>query len=407
MANLKVKTPNDIELEAAAEVAAAAFPNLSLEHWQESFNTVDKLFGRQFIFVTEYEGKIVSSMLCTPSPIYVEGRLIPHSAAGGVGTLPEYRNIGAAGAMLAECCRTLRREGIAASSLWPFSYEYYRKFGWEVGGEVRTYDLPSKVAAGIGNPNNARPAAPDDYVPITEVFESHMKDYNCLTDRSDEWWLKILKIDKRLRWADEPGDGTVVYESDRGLEGYAVYELRQTENGCKCVVVREIMFNEASQRRDMLALLATIDPEALIRLNAPLEDTLLQEIPNPRLVLGKVEPSFQFRVFDPVKAITLLKCDQGISGRVSFSISDPVFKEGFEFGVEVDNGKINTCKFDSDITLRMDIQTFARLFSGYTFASQALQLGQIDVPSNASNTICLADEIFGQQQPYRTWLEIG
>lgn len=407
MSNLTVKNPTDIELERAAEVAAIAFPNLSLEHWQESFHTVDEMFGRQFILVVETDGKIVSSMLCTPGPIYVQNQLISHSAAGGVGTLPEYRKIGCASVMMTECARILRREGIIASSLWPFSYPYYRKFGWEVGAEMRAYSSTSKAFLELGDINNARGADSVDYIQITEIYDQIAARYNCLTERSDEWWTRILKIGDCLKWTSEPGRGTIVHVSDDEVDGYAVYDIVQNEEKLK-IDVKEIFYNEPAHRRDMLALLSTIDPEAELTFYAPAEDTFLQELPDPRKVQASMVPSFQFRIFDPIAALTLLKTHDCVSGRVSFSISDPVFEEGFEFGIEVDGGIIGECDFDSNQALSMDIQTFARLYSGYSDLLSASHMGKIEIPIKArESSVRIAKEIFGNKQPYRTWLEPG
>lgn len=409
MPDLIVKHPTDLEIERAAEVATTAFPHLPLEYWQNSFHTIADMYGKQFILVVETDGKIVASMLCTPAPVYVQGKLVPHSAAGGVGTLPEYRKIGAASAMMKECVRTLRREGIAASSLWPFSYPYYRKFGWEIGSEVRAYSVPSSVAAELGNASNARGATPEDFIQITELYDSFAPHYNCLTERSDEWWARIIKIGEYLKWTTELGNGMVVHVTDNEIDGYAAYSVLQKEDR-QYVFAREILFSEYEHRQDMLALLATINPEGNVNFDAPLDDVFLQELPDPRVIQAKVEASFQFRVIDPVKAVTSIMTSDYLPCRISFSISDPVFEEGFEFGVEIEGGRITKCDFDPHNALKMDIRTFARLYSGYLDTHTALSMGRITPPAGeieAIEAIDAAAEIFGHRHPYRSWLEPG
>lgn len=90
------RNPSPGEVERAAEVASLAFPNLSLEHWQESFGTVAAMFCERFILVAELDGVIVSTLLCCPAPVVVRGSEVTHSSVGAVATLPECRRQGCA-----------------------------------------------------------------------------------------------------------------------------------------------------------------------------------------------------------------------------------------------------------------------------------------------------------------------
>ena len=150
-------------------MAWTAFGVLNREHWLESFQKTAEMFGSQFIVVVEMDGQIVSSLLCHPAPVYVAEMPVSHSSVGAVGTLPEYRNKGCAAAMMRECVKVLKAQDICLSSLWPFSFPYYRRFGWEVGAEGRTYSAKGGFFSGIGNPGAARQAGLDDFE--TMAFE--------------------------------------------------------------------------------------------------------------------------------------------------------------------------------------------------------------------------------------------
>ena len=406
MSQITVRNPTLGEVDKAAEIAWKAFDTPESDSWLEKFRGIAEVFGTRFILVVELDGQIVSSLMCTPGPIYVGGQSVSHSAVGAVGTLMDYRNMGLAGAMMTECVKLLRAEGLYTSSLWPFSYEYYRKFGWEVGSEVRNYCIDAKTCAGLGDASKTRGANLDDLPAIKAVYEDCAPNHNCLTQRSDEWWAYLAKMAIRLELAAEPGKGTVVHLTGGAVDGYAFYEFRIKEDK-PTVDVAELMFRHPEHRRDMLAFLAGLVPDGRVGFDAPACDLFMHEIPNPRLVRATTVPSFQFRVIDPEQAILSLRADESVSGRLSFSISDPVLEEGFHFGVEIGNGRISLGKYDAGRAMEMPVQTLAKLYSGYLKPADALKLGLVRIPGDAAPILMLASRVFSPLPPYRSWLEPG
>lgn len=393
-----VRNPTAGEVERAIEVASIAFPNLTREQWVESFSMIAEVFGTRFILIVEDEGMIVSTLVCQPRPVYIFGSPVAHASTGAVATVPEARCRGCAGAMMAECVRLLREEGVWLSSLWPFSYAYYRKFRWEIGAETRGYSAPAKVFSELGDASNARPAVEADLPRVKAVYDDWAKSCNCLTQRNDVWWERVIPI----RLLAEPN--LIVHETDGRLDGYAAYKIDSEK---KSICIQEIAFSDASHRRDMLAFLGATEPEGTMSFDAPADDLFLQEIPNPRLIDASVTPSFQFRVTDPPRAMEALAVDESVSGRLSFAISDPVFEEGWRFGIEVEDGTVSLTKPDPRRALQMDVMTFARLYSGYLTAFDAWELGKLEVGNDAMEALLTACDIFSPLTPYRSALEPG
>ena len=403
-----VRNPTKLEVERATEVASIAFPNLTLEHWTGSFNMVAEVFGTRFILVVEDEGKIVSTLLCQPMPVYINGSPVPHASTGAVATIPESRCKGCAGAMMAESVRLLASEGVCLSSLWPFSYPYYRKFGWEIASEARNYRGAGKDFVSFGDAGNARGAVEGDFAQIKAVFDDWAQDYNCLTQRSDKWWDRVVQIKEPLKMVTEPGDerGFVVHVTGDRIDGYAAYKVGG-DNENRSVDVSEIAFREAEHRRDMLALLGSIVPEGKVGFGAPMDDLFLQELANPRLIDTSVSAAFQLRVIDPKRAMECLELDEDVSGRISLSLTDPVIKQGWEFGVQAEGGAVSVTKPNPKCRLEMDVQTFARLYCGYLTPFDAWELGKVKVSGDAMEMLLTACELFSTLTPYRTHLEPG
>lgn len=403
-----VRNPTATEVERAVEVAGIAFSDVTHEQLYTSFNMIAEVFGRRFILVVEDEGQIVSTLVCQPTPVYINGGLVPHASTGAVATIPEARNKGCAGAMMTECVRILRDENVYLSSLWPFSFAYYRKFGWEIGAEVLSYGAAGKVFAELGDAGKSRGAQAGDFEQLKLVYDDWAQNYNCLTKRSDQWWNRVLNFNEPLRMVTEPGEdrGVIVHKSKGGIDGYLTYRVTGDAE-TKAISVTEIAFTNPQDRRDMLALAGSIVGDGNVTFGAPMGDLFLQEVPNPRLFNTNVHASFQFRVIDPRAAMEVLTLDDDVSGKVTFSISDPVFKHGWEFGVAVEDGEVAIVKPDPKRKLEMDVQTFARLYSGYLSAYDALELGKIELKGDAMEMLLAACVIFSPLTPYRSGLEPG
>ena len=406
MSSIVVRSPSDTEIEKAAEVASRAFTNLPLEYWRLSFRRVAEMFGRRFILVGESDGEIVSSLFCQPAPVHIGGAKVPHAAVGAVGTLPEYRRRGCAGALMAGCVRTLGDEGILLSSMWPFSYEYYRKFGWEVGAETRSYEAEGKFFAETGNAATARVATRKDMNGMAAAYESFAPRHNCLTHRRADWWNRIINIDDFLGSEAESSKGAVVHTTDGVVDGYAVYSIDSSQEN-KRIETKEVVFAVPEHRRDMLAFLGSTDPEGRLGFSAPADDLFLHEIPNSRAVDARITPAFQFRVIDPAGALEYLSPAKEVRGRLSVSISDPVFEEGFELGLQAGDGEVGLCRAEPEHALRVDVQTLAKVYSGYLTAREAWKLGRLHLPGDDPKLLRLADDIFATLSPYRSGLEPG
>ena len=406
MPKIIVRSPSDAEVDIAAEIAAKAFPNLMLDHWLESFRSTAEMFGNRYILMAELDGELVSSLVCSSAPVYVNGTPIPHSGVGAIGTIPEKRRSGCAGAMMAECVRVLRDEGIWLSSLWPFSYAYYRKSGWEVGAQVRSYRGEGKFFAEQGDPGKARKGVPEDAQQIKLAFAEFAPCFNGLTERYDEWWERIVLLPRYLG-TDFPTHGAVVREDEQGIASYMLYGIDAKEDGTE-IEVKESVFSENQHRRDLLALIGSEHPNVTIAFFAPENDLFMHELPNPHGFQTEMRPSFQFRITDPERAMEALPVEEDVEGRITLSIHDPVFEAGFEFGVEADgSGELSICKPQPGRALEMDVMTLAKLYTGYLQPFDALALGRLKVRGDDLTDVLTATQMFSCQPPYRTWLEPG
>ncbi len=407
---MEIRSPRSTgEVMAIADVAAAAFgANALSEPWRERYAFVEQVFGREVFLALEEGGRFVSSCTCLPACVWVGGRRVPMGAVGGVATLPECRKHGYAGAVMCAVVRRMHEHGLALSALWPFSFPYYRKFGWDFACENRGCRFKPEALGPLPAPDGVS-AATDAHLPgVMACYQTHAQALAFCTDRHEAWWRNLLRIEGVPPFApagDARGRMLVCREGD-DVAGYAIYSPPAGEE--RRLSVKECVALTAGARMRLMAALVE-EGAGEISLRLPSNDRLWAQVPDPRQVVVALEPGFSFRVVDPVAALGALPAPAGLSGRIAFSLRDPARPEApLHCLVTVEGGRVAATGAGegagADHRLAADIPTFSQIYSGYLRPGQARWLGRIEADQASAE---FAERLFPQWTAFRSALEPG
>lgn len=158
------------------------------------------------------DGKILYG--CVNSREYTcrfDGGAYKLGGIGGVSTLPPYRHNGAIRASLSASLRDMYENGFTFSYLYPFSTQYYRKFGYEVGAEARRWVMPLADIRPEDVGGTIEQIFPgDDFSPLLEVYDACFADCNMSAVRDQyDAGLEKAKLMEEHRyvyvWRNEAG----------------------------------------------------------------------------------------------------------------------------------------------------------------------------------------------------------
>lgn len=158
------------------------------------------------------DGKILYG--CVNSREYTcrfDGGAYKLGGIGGVSTLPPYRHNGAIRASLSASLRDMYENGFTFSYLYPFSTQYYRKFGYEVGAEARRWVMPLADIRPKDVGGTIEQIFPgDDFSPLHEVYDACFADCNmsAVRDRYDAGLEKAKLMEEHRYvyvWRNEAG----------------------------------------------------------------------------------------------------------------------------------------------------------------------------------------------------------
>ena len=406
---------NSDDVYRVSLVSQSAFATEKIDWCHNYHNFVTESFGFDFISLCEIDDKIVSSLVATPQPVYIAETAVPHSAVGNVGTLEDYRKMGLANDCLKLIHETFKERDICLSSLSPFSYHYYRRPGWEIGCTLISYIGDKNAFLELEQSDGTRPFNTKDLTDIKAIYSLWAKNYNCSTCRSDLWWDRFPDLKSKISDFSEEDEARIIVDCDTNNEikayalinyGYDEEEASENFGKVNSINIPELAFIYPKNRRHILSYLRKRYPLADISFVAPADDDFINYLPNPRLYTKSIHSGFQFRVHNPLKAVSYLRPTD--SGTLSFDITDPFEDNNWQFTASWSDRKIDIKPGIQNINVvHTSIQRFAQFYNGYTKVSEHALYDYATIEGNTKEIMSLAANLFPKNTPYRDNIEPG
>lgn len=128
------------------------------------------------------DGETLTATIFTPEyNSFYCGKVYKSVGIGGVATVPEYRRMGAIRAIFDEIFRQAPERGWVTSFLYPFSYNYYRQFGYERVMKRMRIKVPASALAKFPRNTSAKMYIKDGPVKKEELLAV----YNAYAERYD------------------------------------------------------------------------------------------------------------------------------------------------------------------------------------------------------------------------------
>jgi len=369
--------------------------------------------------------KLLATCEVLPMKAYYGRRLIPCAAISAVATAPEERRRGHASVMFREMLETIRKQGYPLSALYPFSYAFYRKLGWEYASDFVKYEIPLsdlpleppgatggrvRIVA-TGRKDRKETVQEGAIDTLQEVYRSYARRFNGMFERSEEWWRQaLLRARGNVRY-------TAVWEDPSGRPGgYCIYAMSHTDKPDRNIRVREMVALSAQARRGLLAFLRNQEAQyKSATLELPPSDPFPLHLSNPRIE-RKLQAGYMLRLVDVGKALEeTAEPGLDIKAVLALSVEDEVceWNDG-QWLLEVGGGTVkarrtgNRKRAGQDdpgadspagpceaFRVRVHVRTLAQIVSGFVSAERARFVGRVDTPDNEA--IEVLDSLYGSR----------
>lgn len=135
------------------------------------------------------DGETLIATIFTPEyNSFYCGKVYKSVGIGGVATVPEYRRMGAIRAIFDEIFRQAPERGWVTSFLYPFSYNYYRQFGYERVMKRMRIKVPASALAKFPRNTSAKMYIKDGPVKkedLLAVYNAYAERYDGMFRRSN------------------------------------------------------------------------------------------------------------------------------------------------------------------------------------------------------------------------------
>ena len=200
------------------------------------------------------DGETLTSMIYPNTYMSRYGNTyLPCLGIGGVATLPQYRRSGGIRAIFNKFFEMAPERGWALSLLYPFSYDYYRQFGYERVLRRKYIDVDCSVLSHIPrNTNAVLYTDKESQLPILlDVYERFSESLQLIFKRpAGESYSS--------RYSDNPHKSqsyTYIWQDDCGkAQAYAVCSIRDSK-----LVVKELCYTSVEALRGMIGFLRMYD----------------------------------------------------------------------------------------------------------------------------------------------------
>jgi predicted acetyltransferase len=295
----------------------------------------------------------------------------------GVATFAEARGRGFVDLLLRKSLEAMRADGQVVSALFPFSWAFYRRHGWDWVGQKRTVRLPLNEVRSSPE-GRAVVTVPDEQARerLEPVYTRFARQYRgVLTSETHRWEGKLSHGDDRT---------THVYQHEPSGD-YLLWRYNRDNNEGN---VREFVADSPDGYKGLLSLLHYMATQCdKARLMLP-DDTPLWSHVMHWDVETRVEPVFQARVVDFAPAMEQLDLSPDTpDGTATVALRDEhaPWNSGV-WRITVEGGRVR-CSLavgSPDPAVTMDIQAASQAYWGTPSLDALRAAGRVDVSDEAA-----------------------
>ncbi len=317
----------------------------------------------------------------------VPGGDMPAGGITWVSVLPTHRRRGLMSQMMRRMIDDCHRRGEPIAMLWAAEGAIYQRFGFGLGtlsvnleAEAKAFafarDWPSEGRFRLLSPGEGREI-------VEPVYEAARAQRSGFLSRTPDWWAGILPYSEKDKKGGE-AKRLVVYETDAGAEGYAVYKTKPewgVRGSSHQLLVDEAISSTPRGTREIWRYLLSVDLVQTVKaLRLPSDHPLLVLASEPRRLGVTMGDGLWIRILDVAAALEgrTYGIDSQGNGRVAFDLRDEYCPwNAGRWSVEVEDGQARVTRTDTEPDLALDANDLASLFLGGFTATALAAAGRV------------------------------
>lgn len=318
------------------------------------------------------DGNIAAKLHLIPLTTMINGKPFKMGGISSVATWPQYRRQGMAKKLLFHALTHMKAAGQTITFLHPFSFGFYRQYGFEHTFNLKHYTIPVEKMAGRWQGKGYVHRSEFDIPTLNAIYSDYAKHFTGTIMRDDKWWKeRAFKQVEQI---------AIAYNERNEAEGYIHYVVKDDE-----VVVKELAYQTMNGWQLLLEFIANHDSMAkTIKMTVPENDQLAILAHEPDFS-QRIEPYFMARIVDVQAFLKEYPFETAVTANESVTIivDDPFFPENEGLYRLTHKGeKVIVARDKSDrhsqSAIFCTIQQLTVMLLGYKRPLELFELGLID-----------------------------
>lgn len=308
-----------------------------------------------------------------PLTTLIGGKPFEMGGISSVATWPEYRRQGIVKQLLFHALKKMKQAGQTMSYLHPFSFAFYRQYGWEHVFNQKHYTLPVSQLQGIKPAQGYVRRLTSDLSLLNDIYTDYAKLFSGMIVRDEDWWCqRVFKRKNQL---------VIAYDESGEAGGYLHYQVKDNH-----LTVHELAYRHMNGWKLLLEFIANHDSMVDTVTFTVQENDPLPEIVNEPDFQQQIKPYFMARIVDvfsflkkyPFKTVTSPET-------LLIEVEDDFFPDNKGlYELTHHGGHVSVARMSSEgelkdkpSSIRCSIQQLTKIFMGYKRAPHLYKLGLI------------------------------
>jgi predicted acetyltransferase len=368
-------------LEKFINTALFSFDSLKpdQENKRQRYKSIFNENEREFYVVLDEE-KFASGLILYDYNMRLRDSVVKMNGIGTVCSKIEYRGKGTVSFLLKETLKKLYDEEYVFSTLFPFNTEFYRKYGYELFVQAKSYSInPGMISLKEVNENIVCEEIDFPDEETIEYYKNYAsKNYNYVVREKREW--------KEYLTTSNPNnikESVVKFKKDGKVSGVVVYNYLKTEKNYT-MFVHGMMFNDEETKIAMLNFFKRTEFQIKeIIFNLP-EDILLW--PYIKGTIGNIKRDYDIlgRIVNLDKLNGLKIDNQNI--KLKIRIEDDILTQNTgNYILEIKNKELTLIKTNETPDLKTNINIFSAIICGYTNFKEMIISKKVEIVGEYNN----------------------
>jgi predicted acetyltransferase len=346
-------------------------PPESAEPFQTDYDTGRAAFND--------EGKMCSCLDLIPFDIRFDGRTVKMGGIGGVASLPEERQRRYIRSIFEYVMAEMYEKDYTFSYLYPFSHQYYRKFGYELNMTLRSYSIGASSLRHFEQTGRMELNTGEDPVEVKRIYDEFISDKNLAVVRTDKLWKRFLEKDPYR-------DNVYLYvwhDSSDEARGYVQFHTEKSSAARHNLRIHELIWLDRAALTGILGFLHRLSAQVdKILWRSPEFLNLLTLFPEPYDVAQEIITYGMSRIVNAEKALQAMSAPSG-SGEATIAVNDDFFPANTgNYKLSWEGGRHAVSRTQSPPDISCDIQTLSQLVTGYSTVGELAFAGRAVVHGN-------------------------